>query len=406
MAVIPIAKTETQEPTKQVAANQKALDALPLNSGMWRVEGIPGLYVRCRAVSKSFIQQRRVDGVLVKDVLGPLTMKDAKAKAMDRWNGIKSATDGDDIQLGAAVEAYIKHRTMMGEMAPKTEGIARYNLLHYLDGWKRRTLDEIGNDRHGIAALHTRLTTKHGRATCNQVIRLLAAVYRWHKDRFNEDLPEWPRKVAEIHDIPARDWAYSAEELKAWWHATIKAKDDTVTQKGVSTLSPIKRMWWLAALFTGARKGSLEAMKWTDVDLEKKTIHFRVTKGNRPYIIPMSNTLAQLLTNYRGCDDVPPSDWVFPSNVIEGAHLKDVKNPNEGVGPAHRLRHTFRTTLAQIGATTDQARMLMGHSLGGDVSRGYITAPLVVESLRPVTNAVAEVYVGIIPEISRASSTS
>ena len=194
--------------------------------------------------------------------------------------------------------------------------------------------------------------------------------------------------------------------MKAWWHAAIKAKDDTATQKGVSTLSPIKRMWWLAALFTGARKGSLEAMKWTDVDLEKKTIHFRVTKGNRPYIIPMSNTLAQLLTNYRGCDDVPPSDWIFPSNVIEGAHLKDVKNPNEGVGPAHRLRHTFRTTLAQIGATTDQARMLMGHSLGGDVSRGYITAPLVVESLRPVTNAVAEVYAGIIPEISRASSSS
>jgi hypothetical protein len=36
--------------------------------------------------------------------------------------------------------------------------------------------------------------------------------------------------------------------------------------------------------------------------------------------------------------------------------------------------------------------MLMGHSMGGDVSRGYITSELVVESLRPIANSVAEKY--------------
>jgi integrase len=158
-------------------------------------------------------------------------------------------------------------------------------------------------------------------------------------------------------------------------------------------------MWWLTALFTGARKGSLEAMKWNDINLEKKTIHFRVTKGNRPYVIPISDALAQLLTAYRNRDDVPPSEWVFPSNVIDGAHLKDVKNPNEGVGPAHKLRHTFRTTLAQLGAGSDQARLLMGHSLTGDVSRAYISAPLMIESLRPTTNAVTAVYLAILPTL-------
>ena len=409
MTVVPMRKAETGEadtsehvegkaPVKRVAANQKALDALPLNSGMWRVEGIPGLYVRCRATSRSFIQQRRVDGLLVKEVLGPLTMKRAKEKAMDRWNAIKPASGDEDVQLGAAVEAYVRHRVSMNKMAPSTEKLARYNREHYLNTWKHRTLDEIGRDRAGIAALHARLTEKHGAAKCNQVVRLLAAVYRWHRDRIHTDLPDWPRKVAEIHDIPPRDWAYSEAELKAWWYATVTAKDGTITHKGVGTLGTVKRMWWLSALFTGARKGSIEAMKWSDADLEKKTIRFRVTKGNRPYAVPISDTLAQLLSEYRKRDDVPPSDWVFPSNVIDGAHLKDVKNPNEGVGPAHRLRHTFRTTLAQLGAAPDQARMLMGHSLGGDVSRGYISAPLVVESLRSVTNAVTDFYVGIIPD--------
>src|ERR1039458_6677930 len=129
-------KTETQEPSKQVAANQKALDALPLNSGMWRVEGIPGLYVRCRATSKSFIQQRRVGGVLVKEGLGPLNMKDAKAKGMDRWNAIKPVSRDGEVQLGGAIEAYIRHRLTMDKMAPATEKLARYNTERYLDGWK------------------------------------------------------------------------------------------------------------------------------------------------------------------------------------------------------------------------------------------------------------------------------
>jgi integrase len=379
-----------------------------LNSGMWRVDGIPGLYVRCRATSKSFIQQRRVDGVLVKQVLGPLTMKRAKEKAMDRWNAIKPASPDGDVQLSAAIEAYIRHRVSMNKMAPSTEALARYNLKHYLDPWKHRTLDQIGNDRAGIAALHARLTEKHGAAKCNQVIRLIAAVYRWHRDRINTDLPDWPRKVAEIHDIPARDWAYSADELQAWWYTAEKQKDSKIIHKGVSTLGSVKRMWWLTALFTGARKGSIEAMKWTDVDLEKKTIHFRVTKGNRPYAIPISDALTELLRVYRERDDVPPSEsgWLFPSNIIEGGHLKNVKNPNEGVGPAHRLRHTFRTTLAQLGAAGDQARMLMGHSLAGDVSRDYITSALVLESLRPLTNGVARHYVRIIPEVVRAYSHS
>jgi integrase len=132
------------------------------------------------------------------------------------------------------------------------------------------------------------------------------------------------------------------------------------------------------------------------VNLDKKTLHFRVTKGDRPYIVPMADKLAELLMAYSASGQVPPSEWVFPSNVKQGDHLGRVKNDREGVGPAHRLRHTFRTTLAELGASPDQARMLMGHSMGGDVSRGYITSALVVESLRPIANAVAAHYLKIV----------
>jgi hypothetical protein len=38
----------------------------------------------------------------------------------------------------------------------------------------------------------------------------------------------------------------------------------------------------------------------------------------------------------------------------------------------------------------------MGHSLGSDVSSGYITAPLLIESLRPLANAVARRYAAVL----------
>jgi hypothetical protein len=41
MKVQAIRENETR--SKSVEANQKAIDSLPLNSGTWRVDGVPGL---------------------------------------------------------------------------------------------------------------------------------------------------------------------------------------------------------------------------------------------------------------------------------------------------------------------------------------------------------------------------
>ncbi len=66
--IVPIDRSPVSEKaTKTVAANQKAVDGLPLKSGTWRVAGVPGLYLRCRAQSKSYYVQRKVAGRLVRE---------------------------------------------------------------------------------------------------------------------------------------------------------------------------------------------------------------------------------------------------------------------------------------------------------------------------------------------------
>lgn len=382
--VIPITPMPRDAPeaqaTKTVEANQKAIDDLLLNSGTWRVEGVPGLYVRCRTRTKSFFVQRRVHGALVKRTLGQVTLKAARAGAMREWTRLKPRPAGGRVTLEQAYEEYVSQR----ELAPKTREVYGYNLEHYLTNWKGRALEDIGNDRAGVRALCHSVAKKHGKATANQVTRLLSSVYRYAR-RANLELPECPTVAVDKWAIPARDWALSGDELKAWWEA-------------VKTIGPVKRMWWVTALLTGARSNSISALEWTDIDFDKKTIQFRVTKGDRPYTVPAADRLIELLATYRDGGEVPPSEWVFPSPAKPDQHLVNVRDDKRGVVSAHHLRHSFRTTLAELGATSDQARLLMGHAMTGDVSRGYITgtAPLLIESLRPIANAVAEHYFGIL----------
>jgi len=366
---------------KTVAANQKAVDALPLNSGTWRVDGVPGLYVRCRAATKSFFVQRKVDGRVGKETIGPVALKEAKRRAMRSWAAMKPRPPrGDQATLEEAFEDYLRQKPL----AEKTKEIYRYVYGRHLSHWSSRTLFDIGHDRAGVRRLQARVSTEHGAATSNQVVRLLSAVYRWQR-KVDPELPEPPTVAAQIHRIPARDWALSPDELRTWW-------------AGVQRLGAVKKMWWITALLTGARKRSVESLRWEDVDLEKKTLQFSVAKGDRPYVVPISDRLAALMSEYRDSGEMPPSEWIFPSNQRLGRHIVGVRDDKKGIPGPHHLRHTFRTTLAELGASPDQARLLLGHSLGSDVSRGYITAPLVVESLRPWTNAVARHYEEILGE--------
>jgi len=395
MTVVAIRKTAGAQPVKTVEGNQKAIDLLPFASGMWKVAGESGLYVRCRARSKSFMLQRRIDGDLVKLMLGQITVKEAREEAKKQWGKLERKQPVKDVlTLGLAIENYIEAKVTLGKMAPKTVEIARYNAQRYFAGWKDRPLSEIGRNRLGLRQLGQRITREYGAATSNQCVRLLSAVYRWHRD-VDDTLPEWSRKAAELHTIAARDWAFTPDELRTWWSSAAKGKDGKPIARGVNTLGPIKKMWWLVALLTGARRGSVEALRWQDLDFDKKIIKFTVAKGGRVYSAPMPDKLAELLIKYRDSGEVAPSAWCFPSSVIDGKHITAVRNQREGVAAAHHLRHSFRTTLAELGATPDQAKLLLGHSLGG-VSGGYVSAPLLTESLRPWVNAVAQHYLKIL----------
>jgi integrase len=368
-----------EPPKKVVAATQAAIDALPYGSGDWVVRGVPGLVVRCGARTKSFRLLRRVAGRQVKRVLGELSLAEARRAAMQVWRDLKPKPAGvaPIPTLREALEACLREK----ELAPRTAEGYRYALEKYLPDWLDTRLDVLALDRAGMRARIAGLARRHGAATAALTLRVYRAVHNWAR-KIHPDLAESPTTACATPRVRPRDWALTDEEL---WRMG----------EAMRRLTPVKRVWWLAALMTGARAGSVSSLTWDDVDLDKKVVRFRVVKGDRPYAIPLADRLAEFLREYREHDWLPnPAGWLFASpRNPERPLYRHVKNA--GMPPPHALRHTMRTRLAEAGATPDLARIVLGHSLSQDVSQRYITAHLLVEAVRPLVNAVADRYAEI-----------
>lgn len=362
---------------KVVKATQAAVDALPFNSGTWRVEGSMGLYVRCRATSKSYMVQRKVQGRVVQRVLGPMTLAAARRQAQKVWHALKPAAPEGKLTLAAAWERYVSEKPL----ATKTRKLYTDNLERYLGGWKGRSLESLGVDRAGFRAHILNIARNHGLAVASQTLRCFRAVYNYHR-KVMPELPECPSVAVELPGLKPRDWALSDDELRRWWAA-------------VQRLSPLKRAFWLTLLLTGARRDSVRMLRWEDVDFEKKLIRFSTAKAGRSYSIPMPERLAAILKDWR--DQAPPSVWGFPSpRNPERPLAEQVRDDKRGVASAHHLRHTMRTRLAELGCTPDLARVALGHTLTQDVSQRYITGSLLLEAVRPLLNAVAERYAEVL----------
>ncbi len=169
---------------KVVRAIQAAVDALPFNSGTWRVEGTMGLYVRCRARTKSYMVQRKVGGKVVQRVLGPLTLAAARRQAQKVWHSLKPAAPEGKLTLAVAWERYLDEKPL----ADKTRRLYADNLERYLSAWKGRTLESLGADRAGFRARILHIARHHGVAVASQTLRCFRAIYNYHR----KVMPELP----------------------------------------------------------------------------------------------------------------------------------------------------------------------------------------------------------------------
>ena len=127
----------------------------------------------------------------------------------------------------------------------------------------------------------------------------------------------------------------------------------------------------LIALTTGARKGEILNMRWTDVSFTERTIHLEKTKNGKPRKLPITMAVIEELTRFREVGE----RLIFPATFTrdqDGAVDRpfDPKKAwigaleRSGIGHIrfHDLRHTCASTLVRNGRTLIEVGRLLGHS--------------------------------------------
>lgn len=125
------------------------------------------------------------------------------------------------------------------------------------------------------------------------------------------------------------------------------------------------------AVYTGMRVGEIVALKWQDVDFERRVIRIEksgrgTTKSRKIRYIPVNSRLLKVLAELRMKEE---SELVFP-NGNEGMRSidfrREMREAAEGVGlrriRMHDLRHTFASNYVINGGNIVSLQKILGHS--------------------------------------------
>jgi len=120
----------------------------------------------------------------------------------------------------------------------------------------------------------------------------------------------------------------------------------------------------LMAITTGARKGELTHLRWSNIDLEMQTASVETTKNGLPKVMPLTDEVMAELERFIGQE----SELIFNSEIKTNKPYEFNKLWKKALKSAqiedfrfHDLRHTTASYLAQNGATLLEIADVLGH---------------------------------------------
>ena len=142
---------------------------------------------------------------------------------------------------------------------------------------------------------------------------------------------------------------------------------------------------------TGVRQRSLINIKVKDVDLYNNVVHINVTKNRKPLIVPISQTMANIIKEYlKYRQHNSAEDYLF-CNVFGKQLTKSTNynqlytyNKNRGIETTgiHRYRHTFAKQCILNGGNVVTLQKILGHSSLA-ITQNYINV-LVSDAVKEV----------------------
>jgi len=188
-------------------------------------------------------------------------------------------------------------------------------------------------------------------ATINRYKAAISVVFSYACREY--DLPDNPvRHIRPLRENNARTRYLSDDERKRLFGA--------VRQSSWNKLYLIT----LLAITTGARKGELTSLKWSDIDFDRQIAYISTTKNGEPKVLPLTESAIAELQRFNKQDN----SLVFDSEVKPGRAycftkpwIKALKEAEIVDFTFHSLRHTCASYLAMNGASLLEIADVLGH---------------------------------------------
>ncbi len=322
---------------------------------------LPGLVLCITSKgTRSFFLYRRVMGKPTRIMLGhfPATsLEDARDAAALRGAEIVRGIDPNekkrearrDLTLGDAFQRFHERTKERGAASTAVTHKSRFDTC--LKCWEGRKLSSI--DREDVIDLHSALGKERGKTTANRAVQLLRAVYNHATDKLRLAVIN-PAARIELFKEESRERYLTADELPRFFQAVADEPEE------------IFRDFFMLCLWTGARRGNVQSMKWEHVNLIETvwTIpadEFKTDKIMRVVLCPEAMEILKRRRKYA------EGEYVFPGHGKTG-HLIEPKTAWERLrvrGGFQNLRmHDLRRTLGSWQAGLGTSLHIIGKSLG------------------------------------------
>lgn len=384
---------------RKIRFNNAAIDGLRATGSDYRVwdTHMPNLNVRVSAkgVKTYYYCYRNSDGRQRWPKIGranALTVDQARRIARDVQakvdQGIDPLEEGrkrdEEPTMQTLWDTYLEQHARPKKKASSVKEDERLWRLHLARRFADKKVKKL--DIASIRKMHADMRSTPGAA--NRACALLSKMMSFAVD--NEWRADNPCLRVQRYPEKAMERFLTGGETKALWQA-LAEDDDQCAATIIKVL-----------LLTGARKGEVLKMRWSDLDLASPdpswTLRAGQQKGERALqsdmVRPLDPVVADLLSEWRRQQAVPSMHWVFPSERKQGAHRTCFKYAwtriRKTVGiedvRVHDLRHSFASFAVNSGASLEAIGAALGHK---DVRTTKRYAHVSDQSMRGVVSAVS-----------------
>jgi len=333
------------------------------------------------ANSRTFYFYKWADGRPVRVRLGKfpdLSIADAR-KAVDNLTGeiargVDPAADRRARREAPTLEDLFDYwLTHHGKLHKRTwsEDVRKFD--KHFGGLRNKRLSAI--DETMVQRWHTALGQQHGPYLANRARALLSAMYGF-ASKLGHQGPNPCIGVRKFKEA-SRERFLLPDEMRPFFAALAEEE-------------PLWRDFFLLCLFTGARRGNVAAMRWSDVDLDAGAWYVpgETTKGGEPIVVVLVPPAVAILETRRAQTN---SEWVFATKGRSGAgHIADPRKAWARVVKRAEITdlrmHDLRRSLGSWQAAGGSSLHIVGKSLGHrDHKATQVYARL---QLDPVRNSV------------------